>query len=469
MSGYAPFLERIFSLDLREQTYVIDGIDGEIPEYIRGTYYINGPARFSLGNLNYRHWLDGDGMVCSLQFEENRVCLTQRFVRSQKFQDETAAGRRLYRAFGTAFENDELIRGIALASPVNVSVYPFAGKLLAFGEQGLPYELDPVSLETRGEFTFGKRLNAVSPFSAHPKIDPQTGELFNFGIAFSSTHPMLNLYRFDAEANLIYRKRHVMGAPRSVHDFALSKNYAIFYLSPYVVNMNKLMDKGNTLMDSLEWTPELGSRVLVISRETGIEVASIDIGQNYCLHLTHAFEKGLHLILDVIELSKPVYDQYQVIPDFFTDAQGARHVRFTLDLEKRSVRGREELSYQMMCDFPAIDPALANQPCEDFWVLGLSQSEKPGRKFLDQLVHLKWNDTQDIFLAAPNHYMGGEPVFVGNPEGDGGAIICQIFDAERIKSYFAIFDAFDVSGGPIAMLALKSPIHLGFHACFDRA
>jgi len=38
-----------------------------------------------------------------------------------------------------------------LEPPVNVSVYPFAGSLLAFGEQTLPYELDPVTLETRGD------------------------------------------------------------------------------------------------------------------------------------------------------------------------------------------------------------------------------------------------------------------------------------------------------------------------------
>jgi hypothetical protein len=40
------------------------------------------------------------------------------------------------------------VRDLALASPVNVSVYPVAGRLLAFGEQGLPWELDPVTLET---------------------------------------------------------------------------------------------------------------------------------------------------------------------------------------------------------------------------------------------------------------------------------------------------------------------------------
>ena len=139
-------------------------------------------------------------MVCALRFERGRVCFTNRFVRSHKFVAEETAGRPIFRTFGTAFEADQIKRGIALESPVNVSVYPYGGRLLAFGEQGLPWELDPLTLETRGVFTFGDRLNDVSPFSAHPKFDPATGEMFNFGVSFSATQPRLNVYRFGAHA-----------------------------------------------------------------------------------------------------------------------------------------------------------------------------------------------------------------------------------------------------------------------------
>jgi carotenoid cleavage dioxygenase-like enzyme len=89
-------------------------------------------------------------MVCSLRFENGRVRFTNRFVRSVKFSIEEEAGRPIFRTFGTSFENDRLKRGIALESPVNVSVYPYQDSVLVFGEQGLPWELDPVTLETRG-------------------------------------------------------------------------------------------------------------------------------------------------------------------------------------------------------------------------------------------------------------------------------------------------------------------------------
>ena len=63
-------------------------------------------------------------------------------------------------------------------------------------------------------------------------------------------------------------------------------------------------------------------------------------------------------------------------------------------------------------------------------------------------------------------YLGGEPVFIPDEGDEGGAVICQTFDAQRRESAFVIFDAFDVAAGPVATLRLDAPIHLGFHAAF---
>src|SRR5262249_998638 len=153
------------------------------------------------------HWLDGDGMVCALHFESSRVEFSSRFIQSAKHAAEEEAERALFRTFGTAFPSDRLKRGLMLEPPVNVSVYPYAERLLACGEEGLPIELDPGTLESRGEFNFHGGLNDVSPFAAHPTLDRGTGELFNFGVAFAATEPYLNFYRFDAGANLVFRKR----------------------------------------------------------------------------------------------------------------------------------------------------------------------------------------------------------------------------------------------------------------------
>jgi carotenoid cleavage dioxygenase-like enzyme len=185
VTDLAPGLERAFAFVPRERSCPV-AVEGDVPAFLRGTYYLNGPARFERGGVRYRHWLDGDGMVCALTLFDGGARFACRFVRSGKYTAEEEAGQALFRTFGTAFPGDRLVRGIALESPVNVSVYPWGDTLLAFGEQGIPWELDPVTLETRGLYTFGGALNPVTPFAAHPKIDPETGELFNFGVSFAS-------------------------------------------------------------------------------------------------------------------------------------------------------------------------------------------------------------------------------------------------------------------------------------------
>lgn len=468
-TDHAPLLERAFDLDLVEESYAIEEISGEVPAYVRGSYYLNGPALFQRGGQRYRHWLDADGMVCALRFDDDGVTFTNRFVRSTKFEAEEEAGRRLFRAFGTAFEGDRLLHGMALQSPANVSAYPAFGTLLAFGEQGLPWELDPVTLETRREYTFDDRLNSVSPFSAHANVDPDSGELFNFGISFSARRPCINFYRAAPDGELVYRRRVAIEAPCSVHDFGISPGYIAVYLAPHVLRMKELMRPGVTVMDSLHWEPERGSRMVVARREDGEAVASIPIGNAYSLHQINCFEEGDRLVVDVVELERPVYDQYYEVPQLFTEVRTTQAVRYVLDLEEARVVERRTLPYRAMCDFPAIDTRLAGRAYDDFWVLGMSATEHAGRKFFDQLVHQRWSSTDaGIWQAPPRHYLGGEPIFLADPADDRrGAIICQRFDAESRHGSFLLFDAHDVAAGPVAELRLRRPVHLGFHASFD--
>ena len=468
MEDYAPLIERAFSFTPAEQSYVVEEIEGEVPEFIRGTYYLNGPARFARGTFRYNHWLDGDGMVCALRFESGRVEFRSRFIQSVKHAAEEEAERALFRAFGTAFESDRLKRGLMLESPVNVSVYSYAGRLLAFGEQGLPIELDPVTLETRGEFNFHGALNDISPFAAHPKLDRATGELFNFGVAFAASEPYLNFYRFDARAHLIFRKRLPLAYPGSMHDFGLSRNYAVFYLSPYLLDMQTFIRDGQTLLDSLHWERQRGSRLLIVSRETGEIVTQLPIGSRYCLHFINCYEDGARLHIDVLELERPIYDQYRRIPDLFTDICEGWPARFVIDLETRELIEMSQLPYRLAPDFPSINPSLVTKSYDEFWMLGISQTGKRGRKFFDQLIHARWPGkcVCDIYQAPVREYLGSEPLFIVNPDG-GGVVLCHLFDAEKNSSAFALFDATRVDRGPIARLRLKQPIHLGFHASFE--
>jgi carotenoid cleavage dioxygenase-like enzyme len=470
VNDHAPLLERAFRPSADEHAGVPVVVCGTLPSYVDGTCYLNGPGRFARGSVRYRHWLDGDGLVCALRVSGDGCTLTTRFVRSEKFAREEAEGRAIFRTFGTSFPGDELKRGVGLVSPVNVSVYPYHGTLLAFGEQGLPWEVDPRTLQTRGVHTFGGQLNEITPFSAHPKIDYHTHEFFNFGVSFSAENPALNVFRFGRDGKLIYRRRVRLPYASSMHDFAISGRYLVFYVSPLVLSMARLL-QGSTLMEALSWQPELGSRLIVISRESGEFAASLDAGHMHCLHLVNAFDEGGRLVVDLIEFEKPLYPEYQIVPNLFTDTFRGHPVRLVVDVDAQRIVERIDIAYDCSPDFPQHDPCVTGRPYGDFWMLGISKAGRPGRKFFDELVRVNWDARDvDVYRAPERHYLGGEPVFIPDPaHARSGVVMCQAFDAGTYASSFVAFDAFHVSAGPIATIAMPSIVPFLFHSVFAAA
>jgi all-trans-8'-apo-beta-carotenal 15,15'-oxygenase len=455
------FLEKCFFFDAVETSY---RIEAAVPEAVRGTYYVNGPARFERAGMRYKHWLDGDGMVISLQFSDHGTEFTSRFIHTKKLCDEQAAQRFLYRGFGTAFSGDRLRRNVMLEPPVNVSVYPFNGMVLAFGEQSLPFALDPVTLETQGEYDFHGKLNEVSPFAAHAKFDPASGNLINFGISYAYDRPVVNVFEFRPGGELIRRKRHALRMAHSNHDFGITPDHVVFHLSPLQMDFPKFW-AGASVIESLTWEPEKGSVLFIAPREKKEEAFAVPAGNGYCLHQINCFEDGQHLVVDILELESPVYFDYQPMPDLFAEVSPCRPVRFVVDLASRTLLERRVLDYSCSPDFPSINPKLAGSGYDEWWMLGISTAGQPGRKFFDQLAHGSWSRgaVDDVYQTEPGVYLGGEPVLAN------GYVVVECLDSREEKAEFQLFDAGHVAKGPVARLPLKHMIHPGFHASFASA
>lgn len=458
----------LFAREFSESAYEVTGVEGGLPGYLRGTYYINGPALFGRAGQRDRNWLDGDGMVCALSLDgEGGARFANRFVRTRKFVAEQEAGRPLFRTFGTAFPGDRLRRGLATESPANVSVLPFAGRLLACGEQSLPYALDPVSLETLGVYDFGGALNEISPFSAHPKVDPVSGELLNFGVWFSSKAPKLDYYRFDASGGLALRSRVPLDAPCSIHDFAVSRRFVIIHLGPYVLDVDGLIGEGRATIDALRWCPDRGSRLLILDRDSGDELARLAVETRYSLHTIRAFEDGDRLIVDLIEYDGPLYPEYQPFPLLYSNVPDGMPARYVVDTKRWRIGARRVIDYREAPDFPCIDPRVGHE--EDFWTLGISTAGREGPKFFDRLARLSWKDgaAADAYVPPDGRYLGSEPAIVPDPDDASGAsVVCHEFDPRAGASWFVVLDARDLARGPVARLPLDSPIPPGFHSTF---
>lgn len=470
---HAPLLERAFADEPVEGELPIERIDGELPRGLAGTYYLSGPARFAAGGLRYRNWLDGDGMVIAARFDAGdpgtpRIRVQQRFVQTAKLTAERAEGNALFRTFGTRFAGDRLVHGVTVASPVNLSAWPFAGKLLAFGEQGQPWELDPESLATRGPGTFGGAVTAATPFSGHPKVDPHTGELVTFGVSFAPQEPTLFLFRFAPDGALALRAKQRLPYPASIHDFALSSHHAVFHVAPHLLDLGALRG-GSTVLEALSWRPELGSRLIVLRREDGALAADVALSNRYCLHLLNAWDDGARLTVDLVELDRPVYSDYHELPDLFVDPPLGRAVRYVVDLATGALLSRRATRDLGTPDFPTLDRRSTARENDQGWLLQVPAAE-PGRRFFERLLHVRWDAGRIAgeWQTPRRTYLAGEPAFAP-AAADDAALLVPLWDAAANQSALALFDPFDVAAGPRATVWLGARMPLGFHSFWSAA
>jgi carotenoid cleavage dioxygenase-like enzyme len=467
---YAPYLERAFAEEPVEGPLPIVAIEGELPPGLRGTYLLNGPGRFAAGEVRYRNWLDGDGMLLAVRFGEAGPQARLGFVATTKLREERTTGTAIYRTFGTRFAGDRLSAGVTVASPVNLSAYPFGGRLLAFGEQGQPWEVDPVDLGTLGPASFGGAVTAATPFSGHPKLDPHSGELVTFGVSFLPQAPTLHFFRFAADGELALRARTPLPWPASIHDFALAERHAVFHVAPHLLDLAALR-AGATVREALSWQPRLGSRLLVLDRDSGTRVAEVPVGERYCLHLLNAWEDGPRLVVDLLELDRPVYDDYDGLPDLFVRSPAGRAVRYEIDVAGGALAGRTSTQELGTVDFPTFDRRHATRRADRGWALALAASGAPGRKFFDRLYEIRWGSGRvaATWEAPRGTYLAGEPAFAPLADGtagdnEAGVLLVPLWDAGANRSALALFDVEGLAAGPRATVWMGRRAPLGFHS-----
>src|SRR3954463_6661820 len=172
-------------------------IIGELPRELNGTLYRNGPnPQFESPGA---HWFVGDGMLHAFHFENGRASYRNRWVRTPKWLAEHDAGRALFGGFGRKLPDAP--QNLTNGGVANTNIIFHAGKLLALEEAHLPTEIDPSTLATRGYHNYQGRV--AGSFTAHPKIDPVTGELVFFGYnAAGPLTPALSYGSIDASGKV---------------------------------------------------------------------------------------------------------------------------------------------------------------------------------------------------------------------------------------------------------------------------
>ncbi len=447
-----------------EHDDLVEDIDGQVPASLHGTLFRNGSGRNALASRWFDHWFDGDGMVQAVRFKDGAIRYANRYVATENYRDETRAQRIVHRGFGKMRPGGMLAN--ALRQPANVSntsVVMESGRLLSLWEGGPPYELDPKTLQTLGVADHGGALKA---FSAHPRIDPDTGELFNFGIDYGA-RTTLTPYRLS-KGTVAKLPAVTLPYPLMNHDFVLTKNHLVFCFGPILVHSLKMILGFCSFDGALHWEGGKPTLILLVPRDGRSSPRWIETEAFFQFHFANGFEEDGAVVLDLAR-----YPDYLTIGEALRSywrspwpAKGmASLTRLRVDLASGRVAS-QGFATGSANEFPRINPAWTGKRYRYAYLACNPADRAEGLQQQVATVDFE-SDSVAIHRFGADEYPG-EPVFIPTAGGaeDDGVIVTLVFDAAAKRSSIVGLDARDVAARPLFTARLKHHVPYSLHGFF---
>jgi carotenoid cleavage dioxygenase len=447
----SPFLEGNFA-PVREETVAANlRVIGRLPRELNGMFVRNGPNPQFTPRGRY-HWFDGDAMIHGVHIREGRASYLNRYVRTAGWQEENRAGRAVFTGL---LEPPDLLRAVQGGTPyknaANTALVWYNGRLLALWEGGDPHALRLPDLTTQGTYNFGGRLR--HPFTAHPKIDPQTGDMMFFG--YSPLRPFLSYAVANARGEIVHAT--TIDLPRAVmmHDFAITERHALFLDLPVTLNLERLV-RNEAMM---RYEPDLGARIGVLPRRgQGRDIRWFPIQACYVFHTLNAYEDGDEVILHGCRMTS--------FPDVIASGRQQAGERaaapvlheWRLNLRTNAVRERD--LDEVACEFPRLREDRMGRR-HRFGYAGKAN----GFLFDGLLKFDLQNGRCEQHLHGRDRF-GGEGIFVPHPdcqEEDAGWLLTYIHDQREARSEVVVVDTRDFRAAPIARIQIPTRVPYGFH------
>ena len=434
-------------------------IEGELPRELNGTLYRNGPnPQFEVPGA---HWFVGDGMLHAFHLENGRASYRNRWVRTPKWLAEHDAGRAIFAGFGSRRLAGAPATDCNDSGAANTNIVWHAGRLLALEEGHLPTEIEPGTLATRGYYDFDRRISG--PFTAHPKVDPTTGEMMFFGYnANGPFSPALSYGVIDAAGQVSRFERFETPYASMVHDFIVTANHVLFPILPLTGSLDRAM-KGQP---AYGWEPAKGGYVGIMARNASTsDIRWFRAEACYVFHVLNAWDDGSRIVADVMQYEEaPLFPRVDGAPSDPARMQ-ARLCRWTFDLAANTDRFSRVYLDDLIGEFPRIDDRRAGLLTRHGWY-ACANPELPGGGALHGLAHVNGDGARKGLYLLPKGDSISEPVFVERgsdaAEGDGW-LLAVVWRARENRSDLAVFNAQDVASGPVALVKLGHRVPDGFH------
>lgn len=433
VGNFAPVKDELTAPDLP--------VEGAVPTELRGRLLRIGPNPIAPDPAAY-HWFTGDGMIHAIELRDGKATsYRNRWVRTDQASsllgEDTIPGQ----------PEDVFPVGSSVA---NTHVVAHAGKIFALVEVCLPTQVR-LDLSTVGRYDFGGKLR--SSMTAHPKMDPVTGEMLFFGYDPFGP-PWLRYHVADAAGELVRSEDIDIRGPSMVHDFAITENHIVFFDLPVVFDFDLV---GKRPFPA-EWKPDYGARVGVMPRDGGnADVRWFDVDLCYVFHPLNAYDDNRSVVVDVARHPK-MFDT-----DIYGPAEQPPTLdRWTIDLEGGKVI--EERIDDRPQEFPRVDDRVVGRPHRYGYATHFGIDDE-GLHLGGLVKHdLRAGTSEARSFGRGTHASEGVFVPAADDAGeDEGWVLTVVYDEGRDSSDLLVLDATEFSGTPVATVHLPQRVPFGFH------
>ena len=464
MGFNAPFR---MNIDLHDAEH-----EGDIPTELNGHFYRIQPDFIYPPRFANDVPFNGDGNVTLFSFSNGHVDVKTHHVETQRYKAQASARKALFGTYRNPRTDMEEVKGLS-GGTANTNLVFHAGKLFALKEDSPPVHIDPYTLKTIDDYyTFGGKMTAKT-FTAHPKIDSQTGEMI--GLAYEAKGEAskdVALYTIDKNGEVIREAWIEVPYAGMIHDFAITETHIAILCVPMAVNVEQ-MEQGGV---HFAWDSSLPSYFGVVSRHgDGSDIRWYEGPEKCATHVMNGFNDGSKIIVDMDMATGNQFPFFPSLHEKFDLERATGHLtRITIDLaDKEATTYQTEVMYPQIGVLPRTDERYWSRPY-NVGFMPCMDPTKPRSASMAGNVGMTLNTWVrfDHDKGSSQTYFPGEnytlqecqfvPKSADAPEGCGFLMgVANNFDT--MLSELHILDAEDIAAGPVAKVKLPVRLRQGVH------
>lgn len=444
-------------------------VSGEIPKWLNGKLIRNGPAIFELGNVKFKHWFDGWGMLHGFNIQNGEIFYHSKLIESKEYLENQKDENASVLSWGTPIDPCKSIfsrffsKFTTTPTNTNVNIIKIGKKYFTTSDILTINETDIDSLDTLGSASPDKN----GMMAAHPSFN-RDGKVWNAISTFSPKlgHKVIS-FTDDGEANI--EGEFNTDRVYYVHSFGNTERYFISIEQPLYLSFTDLITsklRKKSYYECYHWDAEATNILHIFDRNSKSFIHIKTSEKFFFFHTVNSFEEDGKLIIDLCG-----YKNNKIVDDFYLENLTNKGIseknkpdlmRLTVDLTTKETTLKK---YGFSVELPSINHRFGGKSYN--YLYGIYSTN--GSNELSNAI-IKYDFKKNLQMVwKEEDLLPGEPVFVASPDPkseDDGILMVVCFDETKQSSCLVILSSTTMK--EISRSYTPNFIPAGLHGSFYR-